>query len=72
MSGRFANFSELYRAAYAEPDPARKAVLLGEVRKALNEWEQMLENWVATPLPPVAAVESHLQAIVEQRICSAA
>lgn len=40
------NFSELYRAAFAERDPDRKVELLGQVRRAIDEWEQMLQNWV--------------------------
>jgi len=36
---QFRTFSDLYRAAYAEPNPERKALLLSEVRKALDEWE---------------------------------
>jgi hypothetical protein len=46
----FKDFSQLYRAAFAEPNPERKLVLLSEVRKAIDEWgEQMLQNWVASP-----------------------
>jgi hypothetical protein len=47
----FKSFSELYRAAFAEPDPEKQLALLSEVKKALDDWEQMLQNWAA----PVAA-----------------
>ncbi len=39
---KFRTFGELYRAAYAEPNPERKAFLLSEVRRALDEWERGL------------------------------
>ena len=39
------NFSELYRAAFAERDPDKKLELLSQVRNAIDEWEQMLHNW---------------------------
>jgi hypothetical protein len=45
--GNCQNFSELYRAAFAERDPDRKLELLGQVRKAIEEWELLLQNWVA-------------------------
>jgi hypothetical protein len=41
---QFRTFSELYRAAYAEPNPEKKALLLSEVRKALDEWERGLHQ----------------------------
>jgi hypothetical protein len=43
----FKDFGQLYRAAFAEPNPERKLFLLSEVRKAIDEWEQMLPNWAA-------------------------
>jgi len=45
--GNCQNFSELYRAAFAERDPDRKLELLGQVRRAIEEWELLLQNWVA-------------------------
>jgi len=34
------DFGELYRAAFAEVDPARKLELLAQVRLAIVAWEQ--------------------------------
>jgi hypothetical protein len=45
--GDFKDFGELYRAAFAERDPETKALRLSEVRKALDDWQEMLENWTA-------------------------
>jgi hypothetical protein len=45
--GEFKDFGELYRAAFAERDPSTKEVRLSEVRKALDDWQEMLENWTA-------------------------
>jgi hypothetical protein len=36
----FKDFSELYRAAFAEQDPERKGLLLREVQKAIDDREQ--------------------------------
>jgi hypothetical protein len=41
---QFRSFGDLYRAAYAESNPERKALLLSQVRRALDEWEQGLRN----------------------------
>jgi hypothetical protein len=46
----FRDFSDLYRAAFAERDPATKGVLLREVQKAINAREQSYDV-----LPPTAA-----------------
>lgn len=40
MSKITADFGNLYRAAFAERDPAKKLVLLSAVQKAIVEWEQ--------------------------------
>ena len=45
--GDFRDFGELYRAAFAERDPATKRLRLSEVRKALDDWQEMLQNWTA-------------------------
>ncbi len=37
---QFKDFSELYRAAFAERDPERKVFLLQEVQKAIDAREQ--------------------------------
>lgn len=43
------DFGELYRAAFAERDPDTKVVLLGEVRKAIDEWERVLQTYEEKP-----------------------
>jgi hypothetical protein len=45
--GEFKDFGELYRAAFQERDPATKATRLSELRKALDDWQEMLENWTS-------------------------
>lgn len=55
MKGKtFSNFSDLYRAAFAERDPEAKLLLVAEVKKAIDDWEQTLHNWLATPTTPAA------------------
>lgn len=46
----YKDFSELYRAAFAEQDPERKGVLLREVQKEIDNREQLYQV-----LPPAAA-----------------
>jgi hypothetical protein len=46
----FKDFSELYRAAFAEQDPEKKDLLLREVQKAIDDREQPYQV-----LPPAAA-----------------
>jgi hypothetical protein len=46
------NFDKLQRAAFAETDPDRKVLLLSEVKKAVDDWEQTLQNWVSPPTKP--------------------
>jgi hypothetical protein len=46
----FKDFSELYRAAFAEQNPERKGILLREVQKAIDDREQPYEVF-----PPAAA-----------------
>jgi hypothetical protein len=36
----FKNFGDLYRAAFAEPNPERKLLLMSQVKQVLDEWEQ--------------------------------
>ena len=38
--GHMNDFGTLYRAAYAERDPDRKQILLGQVQKAISQSEQ--------------------------------
>ncbi len=45
----FADFGELYRAAFAECDPDRKSILLHEVQIALAEWERHAEPPASPP-----------------------
>ena len=50
MSNRtFSNFDKLHHAAFAETDPEKKVLLLSEVKKAVDDWEQILQNWVSSP-----------------------
>jgi hypothetical protein len=44
MENRYNNFGELYRAAFAERDPEKKVELLGQVRRAIAEWEAIIEE----------------------------
>ena len=34
----YANFGDLYRAAFSESDPERKQQLLSDVKRALDSW----------------------------------
>jgi hypothetical protein len=45
------DFATLYRAAYAEHDPERKQILLGQVQKAISDSEQG-ENTTIVKLGP--------------------
>ena len=36
----FSNFGDLYRAAYAESNPSTKQVLLTEVKRVLDHWQE--------------------------------
>jgi hypothetical protein len=59
MDGKFKDFGELYRAAYAEPESERKLLLLNEVRRAIEEWERAQGSEgpaLATPLAPKPAL----------------
>jgi len=51
MSAKYTNFGELYRSAFAERDPDRKLELLGEVRRAIDEWEQVIQSRMEKGLP---------------------
>jgi hypothetical protein len=57
---QFSNFEQLYRAAFAEIDPGRKPILLGEVCKAIEQWERSLGS-CATDGPPQLFRTSCLQ-----------
>ena len=37
-SKAFADFGDLYRAAFSEADPERKQQLLSDVKRALDKW----------------------------------
>ena len=45
---KFNNFPDLYRAAFAETNPAIKMALLSQVKKALDEWEETSHGRLAT------------------------
>jgi hypothetical protein len=40
-SNQFHDFSELYRAAFAEQNPEKKLQLLSAVQRAIREWEML-------------------------------
>lgn len=42
----FTNFGELYRAAFAEVNPTTKQLLLAEVKKALDHWQETVREEV--------------------------
>jgi hypothetical protein len=42
----FTNFGELYRAAFAEVNPTTKQMLLAEVKKALDNWQETVREEV--------------------------
>ena len=44
MENRYKDFGELYRSAFAERDPEKKLELLGQVRRAIAEWEAVIEQ----------------------------
>jgi len=54
----FSSFSDIYRAAFAEPNPAIKQILLAEVKKSLDHWEQTARDGMAPPPKPVVSVSN--------------
>lgn len=58
----FTNFGELYRAAFAELNPSTKQLLLAEVKKALDRWEESITEGVASQ----TEVDAHRVATVRQ------
>jgi hypothetical protein len=44
---RFTNFGDLYRAAFAEPNPTTKQLLLAAVKKALDEWAESANDGIS-------------------------
>ncbi len=40
----FTNFGDLYRAAYAEANPYTKQMLLAEVKKVLDHWQETVRE----------------------------
>jgi hypothetical protein len=52
---RFTNFGDLYRAAFAEPNPNVKQLLLAEVKKALDRWAETMRDGMASSGKPVSA-----------------
>ena len=51
----FTNFGDLYRAAFAEPNPTAKQLLLAEVKKALDHWAESVNDGVAASARPACA-----------------
>jgi hypothetical protein len=54
-TNRFNNFGELYRAAYAEPDPEIKQLLLADVKQALDRWADSVGEGPVPPARPRAS-----------------
>jgi hypothetical protein len=52
---RFTNFSDLYRAAFAEPNPNVKQLLLAEVKKTLDRWAENMRDGMVSSGKPVPA-----------------
>ena len=52
VNRQFSNFEQLYRATFAEIDPGRKRILLGEVCKAIEQWERSLGSCATDGPPP--------------------
>jgi hypothetical protein len=48
MENRYSNFGELYRSAFAERDPDKKVELLSQVRRAIAEWEAVIQEHAAS------------------------
>ena len=51
MSTNYTHFGELYRSAFAERDPEKKLELLGQVRQAIDEWEQVVQRGMEACAP---------------------
>lgn len=56
----FADFGDLYRATFAEPNPATKQLLLAEVKKALDHWAQTINE--AMPVSALLLVHQSTRA----------
>jgi hypothetical protein len=52
----FSSFSDLYRAAFAETNPDVKQLLLAEVKRSLDHWEQTTRDGMVPPAMPIASV----------------
>jgi hypothetical protein len=55
---RFTNFGDLYRAAFAEPNPTTKQLLLAEVRKVLDRWAEGNDGMSGSARPVRGEVDS--------------
>lgn len=56
---RFTDFADLYRAAFAEPNPTTKQLLLAEVKKVLDRWaESMADGMPASGMLACTDVDS--------------
>jgi len=49
---RFTDFGDLYRAAFAEPNPTAKQLLLAEVKKMLDHWAQSVNDGISVSARP--------------------
>jgi len=56
----FRDFGELYRAAFAERDPTRKLVLLHEVQKRIDQWEERSSREAQAEAAPSNRIDPQL------------
>jgi hypothetical protein len=45
------DFGRLYRRAYAETNPQTKSILLAQVQRAIDNWEQANQQWSVSARP---------------------
>jgi len=54
------DFGELYSAAFAERDPSRKLVLLHEVQKRIDQWEEQSSREAQAESAPSNRIDPQL------------
>ncbi len=63
-NSRFANFGDLYRAAFAESDPEVKQTLLADVKKELDRWGASdVSHPISSPLGPKSSQRTNTASI---------
>jgi hypothetical protein len=61
MSRAYANFGDLYRAAFSEANPERKQQLLADVKRALDNWAASAESPASALRKTAVRLEAHEQ-----------